>query len=232
MKDDFKKLTFGVIVIFILVVVACLAGIFVTSCGFDFKCPQAAPVSGTPIPTLIPATLPAPKMDGVPDAFGKCEVKAMDLLGAWVDAGAPESDAFPFADINGNPCEGNFSADVWPLLNENNLWFPASLSCTSCHNTAFKPNTGGLDLTSYVGILAGSKRESAEVTKGTDILASKWTDSLLYQSLSLTENVPLGHPTMDYPVADLVIYAGAHVSPPTPTEAPPPTEAPSATATP
>lgn len=225
--DDFKKIMYGVLIGFILVVAVFLTLAFLWSCGFDLKCQQAAPVAGTPIPTLIPATLPAPFTGGAPDALDQCSVRAMDLLGAWVEAGYPESDPFPFADVNGNPCTGTFRADIWPLLNESNLWFPASLSCTSCHNAAFKPNTGGLDLTSYAGILAGSKRESVEQAKGTDILGGGiWANSLLFQTLGLTENIPDGHPPLGYPATDLVIYAGAHVPPPTPTDAPTPTAAP------
>lgn len=213
MNDDFKKLLYSVIVGFILTVVVFITLNFLWSCGFDLKCHKAVAVSGTPIPTLIPATLPAPITDGIPNAFEKCTVKAMDLLGAWADAGAPETDPFAFADVSGNPCQGTFEADIWPLLNENNVWYPASLSCTSCHNTAFEPNTGGLDLTSYAGIMAGSQRESADVATGTPILASSWTASSLYQTLSLTENIPLGHPTMKHPVAELVVYAGVHAQP-------------------
>ena len=211
MRDDFKKLFFRVIVGFLALTVVFVGMTFIWSCGFDFNCQQADSIIGTPIPTMIPATLPAPITDGVPDAFDKCEVKAMDLLGAWVDAGYPESDAFPFADVNGNPCQGTFSADVWPLLNESNVWYPASLSCTSCHNSAFRINTGGLDLSSYAGILAGSQRESAEVAKGNDILGGgNWAGSLLFQNLSLTENIPLGHATLDNPVGELIVYAGVH----------------------
>lgn len=219
--DDFKKLIFRVLAGFILALAVFLILAFLWSCGFDLKCQKAAPVAGTPIPTLVPATLPASFTGGVPDAFDKCAVKAMDLLGAWVEAGYPETKPFPFADVNGNPCQGTFRADVWPLLNENNIWYPASLSCTSCHNTAFKPNTGGLDLTSYAGILAGSKRESAEQPKGTDILGGgRWTNSLLFQTLSLTENIPAGHPPLTYPPAALIVYAGTYAPPSTPTPAP------------
>ena len=233
MNDDFKKIFYRVLIAFVALIVIFVSFTFIWSCGLDFSCKQGTPPpAGTPIPTLIPATLPAPITDGVPDAFGKCQVKAMDLLGAWVDAGYPESVAFPFTDLDGNPCEGTFRGDIQPLLGESNLWFPASLSCTSCHNTAFKEGTGGLDLTSYAGILAGSQRESADVPKGMDILGGNWADSLLFQTLSLTENIPLGHSPLDYPEVDLVIYAGAHVLPPTPTDVPIPTEAPSPTATP
>jgi hypothetical protein len=222
--DDFKTILFRVLGAFVALIVIFVSFTFIWSCGLDFTCQQSTPIVGTPIPTLIPATLPAPTTDGAADAFGKCQVKAMDLLGAWVDAGAPEMDAFPFTDLDGNSCQGTFQADVMPLLGENQIWFPASLSCTSCHNTAFGAESAGLDLTSYAGILAGSQRASADVAKGTAILANNWTGSLLYQTLSLTENIPLGHPTLAHPAADLVIYAGAY--------APPPTEAPVPTPTP
>ncbi len=227
MKDDFKKLLFRVLAGFAILIVVFVTFTFIWSCGWDFSCQQAAPlVARTPVPTLIPATLPAPFTGGIPDAYDKCQVKALDLLGAWVDAGHPESAPFPFTDLNGNPCEGAFDADIWPLLNESNLWFPASLACTSCHNTAFKPNTGGLDLTSYAGILAGSQRESADAAKGSDILGGGvWENSLLFQTLSLTENVPDGHPPLAYPAADLVIYAGTYAPPPV-VEAPIPTPTP------
>jgi len=230
--DDFKKLLYGVLIGFVLLIVGFVSFAFIWSCGLDFSCEQAKPIPlGTPVPTLIPATLPAPKTDGVPDAFGKCEVKALDLLGAWIAAGSPESDAFPFTDLGGNPCEATFSADVLPLFSESQLWFPASLSCTSCHNDAFAERSAGLDLTSYAGILAGSRRASADA-KGTDILGGDWTNSLLYLTLTQTDSIMDGHSPLDHPAADLVIYAGAHVLPPTPTDAPIPTEAPSVTATP
>jgi hypothetical protein len=229
--DDFKKLLYGVLISFALLIVGFVSFTFIWSCGLDFSCKQAAPPpAGTPVPTLIPATLPAPKTDGVPDAFGKCEVKALDLLGAWVEAGSPESDAFPFADTNGNLCEGSFAGDIQPLFSESQLWFPASLSCTSCHNDALAERSAGLDLASYAGILAGSRRASADA-KGTDILGGDWTNSLLYLTLTQADSIVDGHPPQTYPAADLVIYAGAHVPPPTPTMAPIPTEAPSTTAT-
>ncbi len=59
--DDFKKILYGVLVGFILLIVGFVSFAFLWSCGLDFSCKQAAPPpAGTPIPTLIPATLPAP----------------------------------------------------------------------------------------------------------------------------------------------------------------------------
>jgi hypothetical protein len=226
--DDFKKLIFGVVTAFAILILVFVSFTFVLSCGLDFSCKQASMLpAGTPIPTLIPATLPAPITSGVADAFNKCSVKALDLLGAWVDAGYPETDSFAFTDLTGNPCAGTFSADIMPLLGESQLWFPASLSCTSCHNTTFAEGMGGLDLTTYAGILAGSQRASVEVAKGADILGGgHWTDSLLFQTLSLSADIPDGHPPLTHLADDLVIYAGTYAPPSTPTEAPPVTATP------
>lgn len=59
--DDFKKILYGVLVSFILLIVGFVSFAFLWSCGLDFSCKQASPPpAGTPIPTLIPATLPAP----------------------------------------------------------------------------------------------------------------------------------------------------------------------------
>ncbi len=59
--DDFKKIMYGVLTAFILIIVGFVTFSFIWSCGLDFSCQQAAPPPvGTPVPTLIPATLPAP----------------------------------------------------------------------------------------------------------------------------------------------------------------------------
>ncbi len=59
--DDFKKLLYGVLIGFALLIVGFVGFTFIWSCGLDFSCKQASPlVERTPIPTLIPATLPPP----------------------------------------------------------------------------------------------------------------------------------------------------------------------------
>lgn len=59
--DDFKKILYGVLAGFIALIVVFVGFTFLWSCGLDFTCTQVEllPV-GTPIPTLVPATLPAP----------------------------------------------------------------------------------------------------------------------------------------------------------------------------
>lgn len=59
--DDFKKLLYGVLIAFALLIVGFVSFTFIWSCGLDFSCKQASPPpAGTPVPTLIPVTLPAP----------------------------------------------------------------------------------------------------------------------------------------------------------------------------
>ena len=141
---------------------------------------------------------------------GRCRVAAVDLVGAWVNAGSPETKAFQFTDINGQDCESNFE-EVKPLFVEANLWYPGSLSCVSCHSVDLIISPAQLDLSSYQAILAGSRRTDAD-SKGTDILGNgKWDDSLLYDYLSKGSPETPGHREA---VSDLVIFAGKALPPP------------------
>jgi hypothetical protein len=75
-----------------------------------------------------------------------------------------------------------------------------------------------MDLSSYAGIIAGSRRASADV-KGNDILGSGvWEQSKLYEVLTLpNENqqaMPLGRPPDAFPPGGPVILAGEQVANP------------------
>ena len=73
-------------------------------------------VERTPIPTLVPATMPAIEIKSEPAAISDgCRIAAADLIGAWVSANSPEEDAFQFVDVNGDNCEATF-AEVLPLF--------------------------------------------------------------------------------------------------------------------
>jgi hypothetical protein len=136
-----------------------------------------------------------------PAEFNACYVSATDLIGAWVTAGSPESEAFPFTDVNGQPCQGTFADDIQHLFVENGLWYQGSLGCTSCHNAELTDRSGGLDLSSYQGFMGGAK--------GADILGGgNWESSKLHDVLVVQGFVPSGHsPDVD-PVAPVFIYAG------------------------
>ena len=241
MSDDVRRIIYGTIIGFLLVVLSWLGLIFVSSCGFSLSCVQAAPiVIRTSMPTLIPVSQPQNQGEQptAPAQFNACKVSATDLIGAWVTAGNPESDPFPFTDVNGDPCEGTFPNDIQYMFSQNSFWYQGAIGCISCHNAELLQDkkSGGLDLTSYQGILAGTNR-SYEGAKGTDILGGgKWDTSLLHDVLLVHGLVPQGHSDERPPVAPVFVYAGQHVAPATPT-APAtatsaPTETPAVTATP
>ncbi len=59
MNDDVRKVIYGTIIGFLVVVLSWLTLIYLSACGFTLSCNRAAPlVIRTPIPTLIPVKLP------------------------------------------------------------------------------------------------------------------------------------------------------------------------------
>ncbi|NWF64319.1 MAG: hypothetical protein HXY38_08435 [Chloroflexi bacterium] len=212
MTDDVKRYIYGALIVFLVGVLAWVGFVFVNACGFSFSCARGnALPETTPIPTLIPATLPAMPMDSAPakaNASDECYAAGADLVGAWVEAGAPESDPFEFTDTNGVTCEATFE-EVLPLFTQSNLWYSGSLSCSSCHSVTLAVSPAQLDMSSYEGILAGSRRED-DAPKGTDILGGgNWKLSLLYQFLAETQPEVPGHDAALS--SDLMVYAGTPV---------------------
>jgi hypothetical protein len=211
MNDDVRAYTYGTLIVFVIGLFVWIGFLYVNACGFTLTCHRGVrPVERTPIPTLIPATLPAmqPATDetAVPDT---CRLAAADLVGAWVDAGYSETEPFQFTDLNGQNCEATF-ADVKPLFVDANLWYPGSLSCVSCHSVDLAVSPAQLDLSSYAGILAGSRRADAD-SKGTDILAAgNWGASLLREFIAASHADIPGH---SEPISALVIFAGQPAPP-------------------
>lgn len=209
MNDDVRTTIYATIALFLVVVTAWLGLIYVSSCGFTLTCGQAAPkVDRTPIPTLIPVahSEDQPGRGAMLESSG-CPVNAADLIGAWVTAGSPETEPFPFNDVNGNPCEATF-ADIQPLFMENSLWGSRIIGCTSCHNADLTERSGGLDLMTYDAILLGSRRVAGASAAGTDILGGgDWESSILHEVLVDQGFAPEGHSAENPPVP-LIIYAG------------------------
>jgi len=222
MNDDVQKYIYRTLTIFITGVVIWVGFIFINACGFSLVCKQAAPVvERTPIPTLFPATMPALQIKNKPAAISDtCRVAADDLIGAWVSANFPEEDAFQFVDVNGKTCQATF-AEVLPIFNEPNLRHSGSLACVSCHSVDVTISPAQLDLSSYAGILAGSRRENAESKKGTDILGGGiWEKSLLYEFLTISKADIPGH--TDAVFADAFVFAGKPFVEPVSTATPKP----------
>lgn len=212
MNDDTRRMVYGTLVAFLLFIVLWLGLVYVSACGFTLTCIQGAPlVERTPIPTLIPQkhAEAGPELPG--GEFNQCQVAATELLGAWVSAGSPQTETFPFTDINGQDCEGTF-ADLQPLFVENSLWYPGSLGCVSCHNSQLIERSGGLDLSSYEAVVLGSRRVPESTSPGTDILGGgDWESSLLHEVLVNQGLTPEGH-SADVEPRQHVLYAGQLVA--------------------
>jgi hypothetical protein len=162
----------------------------------------------TPIPTLIPATLPAASAAAMNDNAGKCQVRAVDLIGAWVNANKPEKNSFVFNDSKGKECLATFANDVQPLFITPNLWYPGAIACTTCHSADLKVAAAQMNLTTYADMLAGSRRADG-AAKGNDIIGESgaWEKARLYVVLS-TRFMPMGVPATNNPAGPLV-WAGA-----------------------
>jgi hypothetical protein len=210
--NDVRKMIYGTIILFFVVLAFWLSIIYVSSCGLTLTCGQAAQkVERTPIPTLIPAPHSEAQMDEGMVEFNKCEVAATDLIGAWISAESPETDPFAFTDVNGDPCEGTYAADIQPLFVENSLWYKGAIGCVSCHNADLSERSAGLDLTTYTAITMGSGRADA-ASKGADILGGGATDkSALYSVLVNQGLVAAGH-SADSPAVVLMVFAGQAVA--------------------
>lgn len=210
-ENDVRKMIYGTLVAFILFLILWFSIVYISACGFTLTCIQGAPlVIHTPIPTLIPAPSPASPAQGGATEFNKCQVPAVDLVGAWVSAGHSETEPFPFTDINGESCEGTYADDIQRLFVENSLWLPGALGCVSCHNGDLSDRSAGLDLTSYEVMHMGSQRADSNAS-GNDIFGGgDWETSLLHEVLVNRSLVPEGH-SPDAPAHEVIMYAGQRV---------------------
>lgn len=118
-------------------------------------------------PTPATAVPPTSSQSEIVDNSGGT-VYAVDLFAAWVEAGAPEKEAFDFTGIDGNAYQATFEADILPLFTENNLWFEGAQACSGCHFAASENSYHQLDLSTYQGILTGA--DSLESPPGVSIL--------------------------------------------------------------
>jgi hypothetical protein len=220
MNDDVRKTIYTTLTLFLLVVILWISFLFINACGFTLTCKQGDfPVDRTPMPTLIPATLPAMQtVRGKVVVADQCRVAAVDLVGAWVSAGASETETFQFTDINSQNCEATFT-EVKPLFVDANLWYSGSRSCVSCHSADLTISSAQLDMSSYAGITSGSRR-SDTTSKGTDILGGgKWESSLLFNFISISHADIAGHKKA---LSDFMIFAGKAIPAPEPIITPTP----------
>jgi len=154
------------------------------------------PLPPTPIPTLFPANLAAPTemVSQVNYDKGQCQIAALDLIAAWVQAGKPEQAGFDFRDTSGRACQAAFPSDVLPLFTQPNIWFSGAIACATCHSSDVKEAPMNLSLIDYANILAGSQRKEA-TTAGQDIFGTgaPWEKSKLYFMI-VNHLMPVGRP--------------------------------------
>ena len=222
MKRDFKSCMlyalFGLPIFLFLFI----ATIYVANCGLSANCSQAGlpAIIHTPIPTLIPVSITTQPAPVQVDTRAVCSVTGRDLLNAWVSAGYQETQLFTFRDIHGNTCQATF-ADVITLFNQPNLWYSGALACNTCHNADVTVAAAGLDLSSYAGIMAGSRR-TLSTNQGEDILGGgNWEQSILSDQLFIYQLMPFGAPAGALLPDGPTLQAGILVTIPTeiPTEA-------------
>jgi mono/diheme cytochrome c family protein len=216
MNDSTKNIVYGVLVGLPTMLVVWVFSLYFFGCGSTNSCTGILQPDLTPVPTLLAATMPAPKVGAeAVAATPKCSIAALNLIGAWVSAKYPEKDAFTFTDAKGANCTANFKDDVQKLFVTPNLWYDGAPACTTCHYADVAKATMNMDLSSYAGILAGSHRVNG-ATKGNDILGGgNWADALLHKMLfapgGKTEigrpAMPLGRPAT-VPAEGPVISAG------------------------
>lgn len=223
MKRDFKSCMlyalFGLPIFLLLFI----ATIYFANCGFSANCSQASlpAIIHTPIPTLAPVFIPTQAAPIPTETRAVCTVTGRDLLNAWVNAGYAETQLFNFRDINGNTCQATL-ANVITLFTQPKLWYAGALACDACHNADVSVAAAGLDLSSYSGVLAGSRRTSS-VSQGVDILGNgNWEKSILNDQLFVYQLMPFGAPPGALAPDGPTIQAGILVTnaTPAPTEAP------------
>ena len=224
MKDSMLKVVLGTVVGLLAIAVGWPLFLFLTGCASD-TCTGIRLPALTPIPTLLPATLPAPKV-GAEAAAARptCRIAAVTLIGEWVKAGASETETFKFTDVDQKNCTATFKDDVQKLFLTSNLWYAGAQACTTCHYADVKKATMFMDLSSYAGIMAGSQRKDGQ-PKGNDILGGgDWDKALLHKMLYAPEGktqltperpaMPLGRTALVPPIpADgPIISAGTPVN--------------------
>ena len=94
MQDDVKKLIYVLLGLFIVVLVVWIGFVYVSGCGFSLDCEKGASLPDrTPVPTLIPASMPELISDSASLKIS-CQITAVQLIGAWVTAGYSDTETF------------------------------------------------------------------------------------------------------------------------------------------
>jgi mono/diheme cytochrome c family protein len=137
--DDFRRIFYGVLIGFVLMLVVWISFLTFSGCGSSLKCAVAGPTpERTSIPTLVPGTLPAPNRllgAAVPTGVAGTEgaPPAATSVGSDVPRPSNAGGPGPAVDLTGNVAAGK---DLFVS------------KCEICHGTEGKggnPNPGSDD---------------------------------------------------------------------------------------
>lgn len=214
MKDNTKKIVYGVLLGLPSLLIVWALGLYFFGCQTNNTC-DGANIERTPIPPLPVAYMPDAASQLGSDNLPKCKVTPYDLLTAWITAGLPEEEAFNFVDSKERQCSGTFAGDIQKFFVTPNLMYSGAPACTTCHNATLDPANKSLDLSSFEGIMAGSNR--TEGNMGTDILGGGDPNQALILQMLFAPNgetligrpaMPLGRPA-SVPEEGPLISAGS-----------------------
>ena len=121
--------------------------------------------------------------DGDKYQYG-CDLNAVGVIAAWVEAGAPEKKTFEYGGE-----KLTFEGAVQPFFTQAEMWYPGSQACTSCHFGNVENSYHEMDLGTYQGILTGGDAVSSP--PGVPILGQSavgktdydWANSVLRKRL-------------------------------------------------
>lgn len=143
--------------------------------------------------------------DGPEVEAGGGKVLAVNLIGAWVAAGASTTEPFQFTGLDGNVYFTTYGESIEPLFTQSDVWYLGTKSCQRCHVAKVSESDAELDMSSIEGILAGSYRLSQP--PGLPIIVpGDWQGSLLRSRLR-NNRMPSGI-TDDVPPEGPIVEAG------------------------
>ena len=152
----------------ILVLLLLIAAMLIAGCGAPATLTvEPSPVSGEDTKMEATAEPSAPEPDTASETedmetdMGGAAAKAVDLIGAWTDAGASETGEFDYTGVDGNTYQGTFEVDVLPLFTTNGLWFDGAQACSGCHFANSENSYHEMDLSTYAGLMVGGDAISA-----------------------------------------------------------------------
>jgi len=109
---------------------------------------------GVAVATLAAACVSQPADSGPITESTPGAQKGVTLMGAWVDAGAPNG-SFTYTDLSGNEATGTFDADILPLFTTDDIWGDGLPACNSCHFGIAEDSYHEMGLGSYADLMTG-----------------------------------------------------------------------------